>query len=106
MHVCVCVLALSHGEGMCVSSQRPPLCVCVRMYMNELVALQQFPGSEGAAFSEQHCMCSHTYIQRHTLTYSPIQRGLLGWKPSLFSLKTHSRFVQFVSLCCPVKDIF
>lgn len=80
MHVCVCVLALTHGEGMCVSSQRPPLSVCVRMYMNELVALQQFPGSEGAAFSEQHCMFtvlthihSKTYINLLTYPERPLR---------------------------------
>ncbi len=104
MCVCayVCLLAVSDGEGMFPPREASAECMCVRMYVNELVALQ-FPGSQGAAFSERHCMFTvlmHIHWERHTLTHSPTQRGLLGWKP------TRGCFVRFDSLCWPVKRIF
>jgi len=61
--VCVCVLAVSH---VCFLPERPSLSVCVCMYMYELVALQQFPGSQGAAFLERHCMFTMLTLHAHT----------------------------------------
>lgn len=56
-NVCVCVCWRCQMEKVCVFPPREASAefMCVRMYMNELVALQ-FPGSQGAAFSERHCM--------------------------------------------------
>lgn len=65
---------MSDGEGMCVSSLRGLCCirVCASTYVNELVALPQFLGSQGVAYSEQYCMFtvlthihSGTYIHTH-----------------------------------------
>lgn len=111
MHVymCVRVCVLAGGvrwrRHVCFLPERPLLrvCMCVRMYMNELVALQ-FPGSQGAAFSERHCMFTvlmHIHTEEHTLTYSPTQRGLSGWKPSSFSVKkkTKKNVAVLSSLC-------
>lgn len=74
LHVCVCAGSVTWRRHVCFLAERPPLSVCVCMYMNELDALQQFPGSQGAAFSERHCMFtmlthinSETYI--NILTY-------------------------------------
>lgn len=79
---------------MCFLPERPPLSVCVRMYMNELDALQQFPGSQGAAFSEQYCMFtvlthihSETYINMFTYPERPLRvetKFVLSKNPRLF----------------------
>lgn len=78
--VCVCVGSVTWRRHVCFLPERPPLSVCVRMYLNELVALPQFPGSQGAAFSERHCMFtvlthihSKTYINLLTYPERPLK---------------------------------
>jgi len=107
--VCVCVCA---GSVTCVFPPREAFteCMCMHVYVWTCctAALSRVTGCSvfRAALYVYNAHAARTYIQRHTLTYSPTQRGLLGWKPSSFSLKTCSCFVQFDSLCCPVKEIF